>query len=432
MFVDPSMEEFQKTQKKKPGIDPETPAQAAENDAWLKQNASPQAPVAPTPGATGYQNPGVMPPTPITGPESVGPQFVPPPADPAVGDKKYDSFSQIANKNPGASTGGVQMSDGKWVEMGAGGDSMAMRMKNDPGGAFNTYLARATGNNPTKMYDPQTQQAVMNQYLGLTQAMGQGDKDQLAAQQVSNQREQFYREYGQRQGAQNLDRAKFGLDAQKANWTMSPERAREQAQLALIQGHVGRMAQTGEAPNETMIDAGNDLINGVVGNRGNGLPGSPTPGLPGVTASGSPSRSMKGVTDLSGLLGDKQLGPLVEKAATPQDKLHLILQSKGSDWVNKNWNQIMTAMAAKNPNTIDQLKQEAVASPVTTALGSIGNSARSLTDYLRGGDSNGNKTYGQIYASRRSVPLGESWRGMIGTQTESDRVNANIRRNLGK
>ena len=141
---------------------------------------------------------------------------------------------------------------------------------------------------------------------------------------------------------------------------------------------------------------------------------------------------MKGAGDLSGLLGDKQLAPLVEKASSPQDKLHLILQSKGSDWVNKNWGKIMTAMATKNPNVIDNLRQGAVASPATSFLGSAGNAARSFSDYLMGGDGRGNKSYGDIYAARRGVPLGESMNSIFGTTTQLDKVNANIRRNLGK
>jgi hypothetical protein len=358
---------------------------------------------------------------------------------PLPGDLRDYQSSSAAIAGMGGQSGTVhQNADGSWARGYAPMSDTA-------------YLQKATGNNPSLMYDPATRQQVMNEYLGIQNTAQQGRKDKVAAfqkgQDMANQREQFFRDFGLRSQQHSLDQAKFGMAARESEYKMSPERNQEAARLSLMQNPAIAQKIADGTMDSSAIGSINDAISklhpsslgqgqaqaaagprfadvteGVRG--GDFMAGPKVLGTMGAQQPQQPGEAPSGRTkavDWRSILGNSEDAQRVKAAKSPMDAVQMLHQMRGGAWLGQNWPAVKNALVATDPNAVDKLSDQSE----TGAVSKVALSPIALVTSL-GGLFNGNG-YRNELSQTINTPAGESLRRFWDKPNELDKTQALIR-----
>lgn len=204
----------------------------------------------------------------------------------------------------------------------------------------------------------------------------------------------------------------------KTDYTINGGGMREQAKLAGLATQL-KGVEAGQIPDPKTIKAISDLVDGAVPPRA-----APTPG-PGGPTIDPPPASTAGTDAMGRLIGkDPQLA---HKVGLPKQSAHekvtILLQQRGSEWVKANWPAIQAALAESDPHALDSLRDESKTSLFSSTVQAPGAWLMSYLKHPLASPAERSKSLREDLTR----PVGESWRSLTGENTQSDRTNAFLR-----
>jgi hypothetical protein len=317
----------------------------------------------------------------------------------------------------------------------------------DKGEGLRKYLNQATagmstGGGGALMLDPQQRAMLTASYGAIGKGYDDGDKLDLDRYTgIARANDASLQTGVAQRGATTAERGMADAE-RKTAWTMSPDRIREQAQLLAAQTLISKTAADGKSVDPALVGSTNDIINGITGQRGAGNQ-TPTPGGPNLNTPPNKDAVKPGSNAMGRLIADNpQLVHSLtnNKDMSATDKLTMLRQQKGSDWVTKNWESIKAALSENNPKAVESMMSGATSNPFSRAISAPSDTLSAMLDWAfkskdggsEAGGGNGTTTARRTLNNQQKPMLQRIGETFGATPSESDKTNDLLRFLAGK